>query len=49
MIESVGNAAVATPDEVASLVNTARRNQEPAILLRINRKGSDRYVALRLG
>ncbi|MFT7531127.1 MAG: serine protease Do, partial [Gammaproteobacteria bacterium] len=49
IIESIGSSIVSTPGDVVEMLDSARDNQEEAILLRINRRGADRYVALKLG
>ena len=46
IVATVGRDAVATPDDVVKKISAAREAQQHSILLRLERKGAGRYVAL---
>jgi serine protease Do len=46
VIEQVGSAPVATPQEVASLAKAARAENRDAVLLLVNRQGDELFVAV---
>ena len=46
MVIAVGHASVTTPDEVAQLAAGAKKAGQKKLLLRIEREGSTRFVAL---
>jgi serine protease Do len=46
VIEQVGSAPVATPQEVASLAKAARAENRDAVLLLVNRQGDELFVAI---
>ena len=49
IIEKIDNATVTTPAEVTAKVNAARKNDKPAVLLLVNRRGNSQFVALKTG
>ncbi len=46
VIEQVGSAPVATPEQVANLAKTARAENRNAVLLLVNRQGDEIFVAV---
>ncbi|MGH6960621.1 MAG: PDZ domain-containing protein, partial [Dongiaceae bacterium] len=48
VIEQVGSAPVATPEQVASLAKAARAEKRNAVLLLVNRQGDEMFVALKM-
>ncbi len=46
IVAMVGRDAVATPEEVVEKVTAARQAQRRSVLLRLERKGAGRYVAV---
>ena len=46
VIEQVGSAPVATPQQVASLAKAARAENRDAVLLLVNRQGDEIFVAV---
>jgi len=48
VIEQVGSAPVATPEQVASLAKAAQAEKRNAVLLLVNRQGDEMFVALKM-
>ena len=48
VIEQVGSAPVATPEQVASLAKAAQAEKRNAVLLLVNRQGNETFVALKM-
>jgi serine protease Do len=46
LLVAVGRFAVANPEDVPQLVNSAKKNGHRNVLVRVEREGSSRFVAL---